>query len=205
MSQKYIRSFLALKCAGDVLNVVTPVQKMEKEITESMSIIKELKKITLKDPMKYNIVDMCAGNALTSVLSVFTLPVKKAIAIDIKARKRRWHLADRFTYWEKDINTYRHELYDVIDENSIIIGVHACGNLSNDIIDIYKKSYAKHLILMPCCQGTLTKKVPLAIQDLIQDKYKVWTWQLAEACDGRFKFDKSVISPKNGVIIASKE
>ena len=205
MSNKYLRQFLGYKCAGDIMNVVSPVQKMEKEITESMAVIKEMRGITLKHPMKYNIVDMCAGNALTSVLSVFILPVKSAIAIDMRARKRRWHLADRFTYWEKNINEYRHELYEVINQNSIIIGVHACGNLSTDIIDIYKASQAKHLILMPCCHGTMTKTVPNAIKDLVADSYKVWTWQLAEECDGRFKFDKAVLSPKNGIIVASKE
>ena len=135
MSSQYVDEFMKLKCSSDVLSVVNPLgNKASKEITESMGIIKKLRKIVIKDPMKYTLYDLCAGNALTSVIASFLLPVKESIAIDVKWRKRRWHLAKRFTYLEYDI-------YDLassfIEENSIIIAVHPCGNLA-------RRFYSQH-------------------------------------------------------------
>jgi len=150
--RKYIAMFLRLRCAGDVLNVVSPIQNITKEITESMAVIKYIKRITIKQPMKYTIYDLCAGNALTSVLSVFMLPVKNAVSIDKKDRKRKWHLADRFKYLVKSI-------YDIkireIEKDSIIISVHPCTSLAKEVIRIYNESSAKYLIIVPCCVGKI--------------------------------------------------
>lgn len=100
----YLDQFLSLKCAGDVLNVIAPIQKAQKEISESMAIIHRLRSIALKNPMKSILLDICAGNALTSVIAAHLLPFKKVIAIDIKKRIRRWDSVRRFVYWQTDIN-----------------------------------------------------------------------------------------------------
>src|SRR3989304_618388 len=52
---KYINQFLNLKCSGDILNVVAPIPS--KEITESMGIIRLIKGLTIKEPMKWAAVD----------------------------------------------------------------------------------------------------------------------------------------------------
>lgn len=194
----YVDSFLALKCAGDVWNVVAPVIKAHKEISESWAAIRYIKKIVLKEPHKYYVLDLCAGNALTSVLSAFLLPVRGAIAIDKLPRKRRWHLANNFKYEIEDV-------YDLnpqdIDENTILVGVHACSNLSKQIVEMYLESNAKHLVLIPCCMGP--HNLPEVVSDKM-GKYFAWCLSLALQAGGTLHEDKHMISPMNGIIVAHK-
>lgn len=68
--QSYVSEFLSFKCAGDVLNIVNPVKRAEKEISESMAIINKLRPLVLADPMKYTLIDMCAGNALANLFNL---------------------------------------------------------------------------------------------------------------------------------------
>jgi len=202
MSNQYINEFLRFRSSGDILNVVNPLgNNSEKEITESMAIFKVLRKIVLKFPMEYTLYDFCAGNALTSIISVFVLPVKKVIAIDNRPRSRKWYLAKRFDYIFEDINKFN---ISSIPEKSVIISVHACSNLSKKVIEIYLQSKAGYLILMPCCVGKFQTRCPNYIREVI-GKYIEWVWYLSEMCNGKFKIDKNVISPKNGIIIAKKE
>lgn len=39
MGNRYLDEFLSLKCAGDVLNVCSPIARAEKEISEAMAVI----------------------------------------------------------------------------------------------------------------------------------------------------------------------
>ena len=96
--ETYLNEFLKLKCCGDILNIVNPVQRIEKEISEAMGLLKIIKKIALKDPMKYTLYDFCAGNALISVTAVHLLPIKYAYAIDKRKRNRNWEKVKRFEY-----------------------------------------------------------------------------------------------------------
>ena len=199
---RYVDEFLSLRCAGDVLNVVNPIgNSTAKEISESIGVIKRLKKIVLKEPMRYTLYDLCAGNAITSVLAVHLFPIKEAFAIDKRPRKRKWHLAKRFKYLTLDINDVQPDMFD---ENSIIIGIHACTSLANRIIELYKESKAQHLILMPCCIGQLKHNYPDIVREKL-GKYIIWAWQLAEKCDGKFTIDNHVLSPVNAIITASKK
>ena len=134
-SESYTNEFLGLQCSGDVLNVCSPLgNKSQKEITESMGMIKRIRSIFLSNPMEYSMVDLCAGNALTSVLAVHLLPVEVARAIDIKPRKRKWNKAKRFIYDELDI--YRETIFDCIGCNTVIICVHGCKDLARRVIEI---------------------------------------------------------------------
>ena len=201
--QTYTSEFLSLKCAGDVLNCCSPLgAKSQKEITESMGMIKRIRSIFLSEPMKYNLVDLCAGNALTSVLAVHLLPVSVAKAVDIKPRRRKWNKAKRFSYDELDI--YGGTIFDYVDSDTIIICVHGCKDLARRVIEIYKKSNAKALFMMPCCNGKLTRKYP---QSIIQTlgKYKIWCWDLLQDMAEKdakniFVEDKKILSPKNVII-----
>src|SRR3990170_6036520 len=86
----HLSRFLSLKCSGDVLNAVNPIRNAEKEISESWAILRKIKPLTLTNKMQYNVLDLCAGNAITSVLSAFVLPVSSATATDIRPRKRNY-------------------------------------------------------------------------------------------------------------------
>jgi hypothetical protein len=203
-SNPYMQDFLSLKCTGDIINACFPIgNKAEKEITESMAVIKKLRHILLKDHLQEAyLYDLCAGNALTSVIASHLFKLKLAVAVDKRERIRRFELVKNFEYLQADI--YNIEISN-IKPDSIIIGVHACGELANRIIDIYNQSKARYLILMPCCQGTITKTIPYAIREIIKNDYVVWAWQLTERCNGKLYFDNHCLSPKNAIITATKK
>lgn len=203
---EYITKFLSLRCAGDVLNVSYPVSGVKKEITEGMAIQKILKSITLKKPMFYNIVELCAGNALPTIISIFTLPIEYAYAIDYKLRKRKWELIKRFHYMQENIyNSER--IDDYISEKTILIGMHGCSDLSNQIVDIWNNSKSKILILCPCCNGSVNNKVMDQFKFINQiTKYDLWTLELVNRIQGNCKVikDKNILSPKNNIIVGRK-
>ncbi len=198
---KYVDQFLNLKCSSDVLNTVGFMNNARKEITESMAVIRLLKKIALSAPMYYTLYDFCAGNALTSTIAAHLLPFKEVIAVDKNYRDRDWGKINRFSYIEEDIVNVR------IDRPSVIIGIHACGVSSSEIIKKFNnESYARHLILMPCCVGKLYKEIPAFFKEKL-GRYNLWCWQLMGECVGRvrIKEDKNVLSPCNNIITSKKE
>jgi hypothetical protein len=199
----YINEFLSLKCSSDVIAAVGYLGKNpEKEISESMAIIKQLKKFVLKEPFKYTIYDMCAGNALTSVIAAHLLPVKSCIAFDIKERKRRFDLVRKFSYVTMDINRFKKENFP-FDENLIIISSHPC-KMARTVSEIYTKyQEIKAMVMIPCCQGPLKRKYPTLIESKL-NKYLVWSWDLAQDVEGDLFIDTKCLSSKNAVIVASK-
>lgn len=202
MPSKYITEFLQLRCAPDVLGIVSPLgDKATKEISESMACIKRLKSIALSDPMRYRVLDLCAGNALTSVLAVHMLPVRSAIAIDKRPRGRDWHKAKRFDYWTEIINAwdYRKE----ITEDDILLAVHPCKTATK-IVDIYLGSAASHLVMMPCCEGQVSGFFSQTYLRERLSKYECWCLYLADKVGGRIVSDKYCLSPKNIIVTASK-
>lgn len=200
-NQSYVSEFISLKCSGDVLNVVSPLgSKASKEITESMAVLKKLRGITLHNPMHHTLYDICAGNALTAVTAVHLFPVKEAIAIDKRPRKRKWHLAKRFSYINENVYDIKPDFFE---EDAIIIAIHACTDLANRIIDLYLDSKASHLILMPCCEGVKTMYFPEIFKERL-GTYLLWAYQLTLRCKGRMTVDEKILSPKNAVIVASK-
>jgi hypothetical protein len=201
--QSYVSEFLAMKCSGDVLNAVTPLNNAEKEISESMAIIKRLRSIVLAEPMKYKVLDLCAGNALTSVLAVHLLPIKEAIAVDIKPRERLGYQAvKRFTYVTGDIREHHSMAFPDSHKDIIIISSHPC-KLARRIIEIYNKTSAKAMIIIPCCEGPLKRQYPQILKEKM-GAYIQWCFDLALDCEGSLTVDKKIISPKNCVIVAKR-
>jgi hypothetical protein len=208
----YLNQFLSLRCAGDVLNVVAPLGKeAAKEITESMAIIHQLKKIVLteENKMKYTLVELCAGNALTSILAVHMLPIKKAIAIDKKERNgKHFENVQRFEYLIINIyDTLLDTFWNLsINKNKqlIFISVRACNNLANRIIELYKNTpQAKYLILLPCWVGNENYNFSSIVRNKL-GKYLSWCYTLALKAGGTFVEDRGIISPCNGIVLAKK-
>jgi len=203
----YTNEFLSMKCSGDVLNIVNPMARAEKEITESMSIIKKLRPIALSAPMKYTLIDLCAGNALTSVLAIHLLPFNQAIAVDKRPRTRRWGNADRFIYKQADIHTMPYYSYAPNDSESVIISSHACGDLSRRIIEIYNDyPLCKHLIMLPCCVGKFQSSIPQALSKKL-GRYLLWCHDLWLSAKGHstISSDNKCLSPCNTIITAHKD
>jgi hypothetical protein len=201
MNVKYMNKFLNLKCSGDVINAISPIgHEPAKEITESMGLIKKFKGLLIANPGKYNILDLCAGNALTSVLASHLFKLDYANAIDKKSRNRRWELVNSFNYIVGDI--YQDEIKHYVNNNTIIISVHACGNLAKRIIEIYKMTDAKALVLMPCCLARLERKYPEEIEKRL-GHYLLFCWDLMQELENStLVVDNSILSPKNVIIKA---
>lgn len=211
---EYLSRFLKLRCCGDILNIVCPVSSgIEKEISEAFSIITNVKPIVLGEKDKYKILDLCCGNPLGSILSAFLLPIKEVIAVDKKEVKRNYELIRKFQYIEGDI--YNDSIFDLIDEDTIIMAIHPCRELAKRIIEIYNESKANYLFLMPCCEGDYSKlknsrflAENLSGVDHPLEKtsgnYLTWVYYLSTLCDCRIVIDKKCASPKNAIIIGKK-
>jgi len=205
---KYVEMFLRLRCSSDVLGLLSPIGSGYcKEISEAMAIRNRIRNITLDNPMKYNIVELCAGNPIPSVLSIFSLPVSRAVAIDKRKVGRKYARIRRFQYIEKNI--YDEDIVDLIDENTIIMGSHACKNLTPRIIEIYKNSKASHLVTIPCCVGDIDSEFIKTYSNSLEgmNKYSKWCYYLQHLMNGKpyeLEFDKDCLSPCNGIIYNNK-
>ena len=212
---KYLNDFYSLKCYPEILEILEPISGEAKEITEAMAIIKQLRKITLKNPTRqFYLYDFCAGNALTSTIASFLLKnITSCYAIDKRVRDREWHKIKGFYYINSDIKKENweymlHQARVIFDRTDfVIVGVHPCRDLAKRIIEIYNKSEADHLFLMPCCTGD---KYKFSLPDVIKEKvgnYLTWCVYLLNLIEGpkRMIIDENIISPKNAIIIASKE
>ena len=197
----YVNKFYNLECSRHVKDVVLPIFNFKKEITESWAMIKLLRKIVLKNTgkFKYDLYDLCAGNALTSVLSAFLLPVNNVYAVDHAERKRNWDDVNKFEYINEDIFNFN---FDHVKNESIMIAVHPCCELATCVCDIYNRcDNIKHLLLMPCCIGSHSRKH----SPLIPNGYYAWSLYLSNLVDGKEVIDTQCLSPKNVIIIASKK
>ncbi len=208
---KYLEQFLSLNCSGDVLNACLPINNPSKEITEAMAMIRQIKPIVLANKMRFALIDLCAGNALTSIIAVHLLPIKGALAIDLKPVQRpHRENVKRFVYlkgdiYAKEMPSFLTLLHSADQTDLIITSTHPCGNLAHRIIELYKSvESAKHLILMPCCKGNYLGKYPELFQKKL-GKYLLWSWDLAQQADGTLIQDEHVLSPCNAVVTAHKE
>jgi len=207
---KYVQEFYRLNCNQDIMDAVQPVDRQAKEISEAFGAIKQIRKIVLKHRNKnknFRLYDFCAGNALVSVTSCFLFPnIEKATAVDTMLRVRAWDKVQRFEYQFKSVHLKKWER--LMNAQSIVIGVHACRNQANRIIDIYNKSNAGYLILMPCCNGQMDHyNLPKAIKEKI-GHYLMWTLCLFDQVrdsNKRIVVDENIMSPKNAIIVAKKE
>lgn len=212
---KYIDNFLNFNCSLDILKLYKGgsvyrqlSNDFSKEISESMSIINTIKPI-VKAHKKVVLIDLCAGNALTSIISCFLFKNLKAIAVDLKVRKEDFSSVANFQYVNQDINTF--EYIPEPDEYVIIIGIHACKNRSLVVCDIYHKLHtiAKSnctLVLMPCCIGKMKPNYTILNNTL--SKYELWCLYIADYLKSlnfinvNVKRDVNIISPCNIVVLS---
>lgn len=196
----YLGSFLKLKCSGDVLNAVGTIANPIKEISESMAVINIIRPPILDNPMKYSVLDLCAGNSLTSVIAAHLFPIKHSVAVDVRKKKEKLFRNTRnFYYVQKSI--YDDDIHKMVDENTIIISVHPCQNLARRVIQIFNNSPSPMIVLMPCCNGNV-ERVPN------EDKYLTWCrhlYSLLETSNIIMTRDEKCLSEKNNIIIGKKK
>jgi len=196
----YVERFLKMRCAGDVLNAVGPISNCLKEITESMAIINKIRPLILNNPMKYSLIDLCAGNCLTSIIAAHLFPLKHVVALDIRKKNQdRFKPVTRFFYVEKNI--YDKDVINMIFEHTIIISVHPCKILAKRVIELYNKSKSPMFVMMPCCSGHIS-----TIKN--EDKYTAWCkhlYSLLDYSEITLGKDDNCVSEKNVIITAIKK
>ena len=209
-----VSEFLSLECCEDILNVLNPINNIEKELTESMSVVKEIKSLVMDKSKTFGIIELCAGNSLTSIISLFLYPqVKKVISLDIRMRDRDWDKIDNFNYVFADIymNSLIHnglidELEREVDE-VMMVSIHSCGRLSEQVIRHFNTGNANYLFLNPCCEkGVDPKRMPQVVLDKL-GKYLSWAFYLFNKIysdEKKLKQLNKSLSPKNLLIMAKK-
>jgi len=194
----YVNEFLTYRCAGDVLNSVAPLNNAAKEISESMALLKSVKGLALRHPRMLRLWDLCAGNALTSILAVHYLPFAYAIAVDRKLHKRPGYArVQRWEYRQGEIDS----LHGQISVNDVLVASHPC-QAAEDICRLFNDSPARAMFILPCCQGKISSKFTQLTRGKMS-RYELWCLHLARLVDGECsKRDTQVLSPMN--IIVSK-
>jgi len=200
----YINQFLTLRCAGDIVNILQPISSgAAKEVSEAWTILKRLRKQVLKaEKGYYNLVEFCAGNPVSGLISHFCLPFSWAVSIDRRVIERNYSKVERYSYIKKDI--YDKDITKYINDKTLIISSHPCGELAVRIIEIYNKTEAAGLYLIPCCEGTIPKfsQKQFLLEQL--GRYHLWSYWLATQCCGKIEIDKKCISPKNCIITTTR-
>ena len=179
-----VDQFLSLKCAPDVLAACGRIHNPSKEISEAMALIGVIKGL-----------DLCAGNALTSLIAVHLLPVATAIAVDIKPRgKERYLSVKRFDYLKADI--YDDFLWAGFLRPTIFVSAHPCGELAKRILHFHELG---PMAVMPCC---LPRHIP-ETQGIVRKRlgrYVAWALALAEGCGGKVTEANGCLSPCNLIV-----
>lgn len=83
----YLEQFLGFRCAGDVLNAVGPMKEGPVAISQAVALFRAIRPEVMRKPNEYQLVELCAGNAIASVLAIHTLPLKHAFAYNAREPK----------------------------------------------------------------------------------------------------------------------
>jgi len=201
-----------LRCHQDILDILGKIPNRTKEITESMAVLKRLSKL---DHKKYHLIDLCAGNALTSVLAAFMYKFKSVTAYDIKKRKYNYDAVKNFKYIECDIIKSYSDLEDEWLEkksnNIVIIAIHPCKDLAYLVVDFFKSllfNKTVQLVMMPCCHKMSGQyfysnsfKKEIGAYKLYCLEILTYGWPIGDGDEGtKIIEDKFVMSPKNVLI-----
>ena len=206
MGNRYVNEFLSLKCGPLVLESVGILgHKPDKEISEAMGVIRKLREIVLHQPDKYQLVDLCSGNALVPVIAAHLLPITKSYAIDKLIRKRQWNMTRNFEY--HNINIFDDSMHKFFKKPTILTAIHSCRQAAEKTIDLFNNNpNIEHLILIPCCEGNINDPISQFIK---HESYAglAWTVKLAMKCHGETQISKDnfIMSPKNHIIVSRKE
>src|SRR3990167_2994206 len=196
--KSYLNEFLSLRCAADVLESVYPIKQAEKEISESMALVTAIRSKILSAPGFLNVIDVCAGNALTGLLIAHLLPVIEVIAIDKRQRIREgFGKVKKFSYRVQDI--YDDVFWATCPSNTILVACHPCKDLAIRILDV-AKMHDWPAAILPCCISRRNLPEWSKGIEKTSGRYIAWLAYLAQLCDGKFRIDNKCLSPCRGLV-----
>lgn len=165
------------------------------------------------------VLDICAGKGLLSFLLLYNGIARESFMVDKKKpfRFRRleklfYNYSLNYTYTEEDIFSEDYVIKN--NGNSLVVAIHACGNLTDRIIELSLKQTLPFAI-MPCCHRTIERSIRYQLRnppdprlklykrkedyfDLLRQRYieeHGWSCYIRE-------IDEK-ITPRNKIIIAS--
>jgi len=124
-----------------------------KEIKESFAFVNKIRRFISGKKVVY---DLCCGHGLVGATLVYRGLVKYAILVSDKRYKSHDELIDSLGLQSRVYYVYRDIFEDntFITEPDAVVSVHACGELSDRVIDI-AKYHNVDVYLMPCCYGKI--------------------------------------------------
>ena len=175
--------------------------------------------------------DIAAGRGLTSMLLAYALPKLRIVMVDIDDKMDLSHLAEvledgRVRYFRLSVFT---EAFEQLVANeaaaatwSCTVGTHLCGSLSPRLVTVFSTIEALgSMILSPCClKGWMGRDVQRRAKEAGCSPYATLCETLRALAAGddlaaterpagapievTLAFDASVLSPKNGYVVAAR-
>jgi hypothetical protein len=181
-----------------------------KEVAESFEFFQVVRKYLRRTP---TVVDLCSGHGLAGILfAAFERRTEEVVLCD---RRRPQHfervrraclraapwIADKVRYVEGDLDVARSSLA----ADSAVIGVHACGRLTDDCIAI-ALALGGPFAVMPCCRDQSMSTAPQGLAqalgaDVAYDVERTYEIERA-GFRVRWRAIPEAITPMNRVLIA---
>ena len=181
-----------------------------KEFTESIEFFQRIRRAI----RARTVMDLCCGHGLTGLLfAIFERSVDSVLLIDQRqpqSFEQVYDAALEVAPWIKNKVQFREcELDDIsgeLDEETGLIGVHACGVRTDEILSLARK-HKLAVAVMPCCHALVKYgERPRAFDETIGQELAVdidRTYRLrSDGFDVRWTVIPRAITPMNRVIIA---
>ncbi len=181
-----------------------------KEVVEAFEFFAVTRKYLRVAP---TIVDLCSGHGLAGILfGLYERGVERVVLCDKRKPdhyERVWRATTRVAPWLEDKVEYREgKLADVRDElppDSGVLGVHACGVLSDQCLDI-GATLGGPIAVMPCCRANARNSAPRGLraalgEDVAYDVDRTYALE-ARGYNVRWREIPAAITPMNRVLIA---
>lgn len=143
----------------------------EKKAEELVGLLPEIeRRIPTNDKRPVTLLDAAAGKSYVGLLAAEFLLSGRANATVLLLERERSRIAQsrlaservrsaaRFEFLEGEVG--RTELWP--KHATLVVGLHACGSASDDVMDSAIASGARSLLLAPCCTSTAARGLPRA-------------------------------------------
>ena len=225
--ESLVNRFLALLCAGDVLNAIGPMTLPLIEIAKAMTVVQYLKRIVLRSKAEFTLVEFNAGLGLTGVLAAHLFPMlKKVLCYNHRvpgSPLRFYENVKRFQFKEGSIPLFDKDgvmkpesarFYKEFREqfgesdNVILMCTNADARMIKCLTAIYNSElFIQRLIIVPNEQSTASIELPKEIYLDEEAEQCITGHAFAKGLQGGEFFipgHKADALPALGMIVASK-
>ena len=158
------------------------------------------------------LIDLACGHALLPyIMLLLDRSIPEAIAIDCKipasAKKLAESLSETWPTLAGKITLQEKDIADAdIRKNDLLVSVHGCGNLTDQIIDLAIENGA-HLALLPCCHD-LKRSETGNLEGWLEPTMAVDVMRVARLQSAGYNINTGLIpetiTPKNRLLIATR-